>query len=277
MTQETQTDTKGPKGNTNSLRSRKWCLTLNNWTEDEYKHINTQFKEKSLHYIIGKEVGESGTPHLQMFVEFKNATTFQSLKKLNERLHIEKAKGSIEENKKYCSKDKDFETNIFTLEEQILKEEYKDVVWKDWQAKIIKIICEKPNKRKIHWFWEEVGNIGKSYICKYISLKYNAIICSGKTGDIFYQVNTWRQQNTSEAQIPPCIIDAPRSEFAHINYAAIEALKNGFIYSGKYEGGKVHGLSPHVIVFANSPPKVDAMSQDRWDIVYLGKNIEHSQ
>jgi len=44
------------------------CFTLNNWTQLQYvKILNFKFK----YLVVGKEVGENGTPHLQCYIEFK--------------------------------------------------------------------------------------------------------------------------------------------------------------------------------------------------------------
>jgi hypothetical protein len=50
-------------------RVRCWAGTLNNWTQHEYdKLLNIDCK----YMCIGKEVGEMGTPHLQMCFFFDN-------------------------------------------------------------------------------------------------------------------------------------------------------------------------------------------------------------
>lgn len=146
---------------------------------------------------------------------------------------------------------------------------YKNVIFKPWQGKILGLLSVKPDDRKIIWVCDRKGNIGKSFLCKYICLQHKVIMCSGKTNDIFNQVNMWNINNPDDVQIPTCIVDIPRSEFAHVNYPALEQLKNGFAYSGKYEGGQIFGLSPHVIIFSNSLPDLEELSKDRWLIIDL--------
>lgn len=259
-----------PNGNTTKrIRARVWSITINNPTEEDmtqwHSLLNTCDK-----YIWQKEMGESKTPHIQGHIVFKNPMSLTSLKKDLPRAHIEKTR-NIKASEEYCQKlntaiegpfIKGYEEEK-TLEEMLLDIEYKDVQWRDWQQNCIDILENPVDKRKIYWYWERTGNVGKSYLAKYLCLKYNCIIASGKTGDIFNQLLNWRNNNPKELQIPPVIIDNPRSEYGHINYSALESLKNGFIYSGKYEGGKVFGLSPHVIVFANAKNKENELSNDR--------------
>nr|WBT97320.1 rep protein [Bat circovirus BtSY1] len=56
--------------------------------------------------IAGLERGQHGTPHIQGFVNFCKKKTFNQVKVfLGERAHIEKARGSDEQNRDYCSKE----------------------------------------------------------------------------------------------------------------------------------------------------------------------------
>jgi hypothetical protein len=65
-------------------RLRNICFTLNNWTDQQYQSL----MGLDVSYIVfGKEVGESGTPHLQGYCEFKNSTSFKSIQK-NSLKHI---------------------------------------------------------------------------------------------------------------------------------------------------------------------------------------------
>ncbi|AIF76248.1 Rep [Bat associated circovirus 8] len=84
----------------------RWCFTLNNWTEEEYGLIESTCRSLAKYLIIGKEVGESGTPHLQGFVNFKKKLRLSALKSLPgfTRAHVESARGTDVENQKYCRK-----------------------------------------------------------------------------------------------------------------------------------------------------------------------------
>ena len=86
--------------------SQGWCFTLNNHTDEErVKLLATDCK----YVIIGDEVGESGTPHLQGFIYFEARKSLKQVKKLNGKSHWEMTKGSIDQNIEYCSKDGKFE------------------------------------------------------------------------------------------------------------------------------------------------------------------------
>ena len=87
---------------------KNWTFTLNNYTEIERDALKA-CGELVRYMVVGEEVGESGTPHLQGFVTMKNACRFNSMKQLiGDRAHIEPAKGNVEQNFKYCTKDGKF-------------------------------------------------------------------------------------------------------------------------------------------------------------------------
>lgn len=90
-------------------RGKRWVFTLNNYSEQEYESIIRFLGEHSSYYVIGKEKGENGTPHLQGYAELSERVRFLSLKnKIGSRSHLELARGTGEENRTYCSKEGDF-------------------------------------------------------------------------------------------------------------------------------------------------------------------------
>lgn len=90
-------------------RSRHYCFTLNNYTQDDLKHLPTIIN-KCNYLVYGREVGESGTPHLQGYIEFENAKAINPVKKLiSMRAHLESRRGTAKQASDYCKKDNDFE------------------------------------------------------------------------------------------------------------------------------------------------------------------------
>lgn len=282
MSDDLRQDATGRLGNTKTppahKQSRKWCFTLNNYTEDERSNIIDICETKKWRYIIGREVGDKEfTPHLQGYIEHRSAIRFSTMKRIMPRAKLIKAKGSRFSQWKYCSKDEDFvEKGIMPMREKLKRRvlnSYENTHWRPWQKYVLKIISEPADSRKINWFWEKTGNIGKSYLAKYLVAKYGAILADGKKDNIFNQINN-NIENDKEIKL--IIIDIPRYSLEYINYGLMEQIKNGLIYSGKYEGGICIFPSPHVIVLANKEPERHKMSKDRWNIIHIRENEERS-
>lgn len=91
-------------------RSRFWCFTVNNPTEADAGTIGTAFDKGELDYIVlGKEVGESGTHHIQGYMICKKKTRLSTVKKLlSTRAHLEAAKGTPQQASDYCKKEGDY-------------------------------------------------------------------------------------------------------------------------------------------------------------------------
>lgn len=264
----TQTATNATRaGNTKTARKqgRRYCFTLNNWSDEDYATIIQDMSRKNWKYIIGKEIGENKTPHLQGYFESKSPVRFGTLKKLNPKIHWEKARGKRQDNIDYCSKDGDFlSTFPLSLKMRLLKK-YKNIIWKDWQQEILDLVEKDSDERSILWVCDREGKKGKSFLVKYIDLKYDVISADGKKDNVFNQIRTWMENNPEESP-KVVILDIPRSGIGYVNYGVLEQIKNGRIYSGKYEGGKCLFEIPHIVVMANDMPEMDAWSKDRYDI-----------
>lgn len=90
-------------------KSRMWCFTLNNYSDDDVARLKALDLEALRYTCVGKEVGDSGTPHLQGFLYFKSAVRLTTVKRVvGDRAHCEIAKGNLEQNFTYCTKDGDF-------------------------------------------------------------------------------------------------------------------------------------------------------------------------
>ncbi len=265
-------------GNSKAIifRARRICLTLNNYTEGELSNLVDLCKKQNWWYVIGKEVGTEGTPHLQGYIEHKkrgNCIRWDTVTKaVGTGIHNEKAKGSKEQNLAYCSKDGDFVTNIEilkTAKERILEQQYSGIVWRDWQLRIINSLKEVPDSRTINWYWEPNGDVGKSYLCKYLALTENIVLVDGSEKDTFHQLAKWMDAHPE--QWPDIVlVDTSRNNFKYLHYSTLEKLKNGLMFSGKYEGAMLLTGWMHVVCFANEEPNKEEMSKDRWNIVRVG-------
>jgi len=163
------------------------------------------------------------------------------------------------------------QTLHLTARQQVL-DMYKDVQWKPFQQKIIDHLETEPDGRTLNWYHEPDGNIGKSYLTKYLMASDQAY-CPDitKPADIFCGYNLQ----------PIVIFDIPRSRIDTMDhiYGVIEKFLNGMIFVGKYNSHQLCIKPPHVIVFSNDEPKKYTekgnltLSEDRWNIIKIPPNV----
>ena len=87
-------------------KSRAWCWTLHNYTDNDLASLKLR---GTLTYLMyGHEVGEAGeTPHLQGLAYFKHPIRMASVKAHLKapRAHLEVMKGTVAQSVVYCSKE----------------------------------------------------------------------------------------------------------------------------------------------------------------------------
>lgn len=83
-------------------RRRNFCWTLNNYTPEDMRALET-IKCRAIGY--GEEVSKTGTPHLQGWIAFTNGKTLMSaIKALPDACHVECMLGDCQHSVVYCSK-----------------------------------------------------------------------------------------------------------------------------------------------------------------------------
>lgn len=96
-------------------RSRRWTFTLNNYQEvDESTLQSLVGPSMDITYLVygREEAPQTGTQHLQGYLELSSKRTMKGLRRLtaslSNRPHLEIARGDQASNRVYCSKSGDY-------------------------------------------------------------------------------------------------------------------------------------------------------------------------
>lgn len=251
-------------------RSRGWVFTLNNHGEHELVTLLDHAAVCDAKYILQEETGANGTPHLQGFIYFRSQVAFSTLKHWNTRIHWERV-ADVTASVRYCSDPTKRSGRIFaagyTYTDRDLRIIEHDHLY-EWQSALLLELAGEPNMRTVIWYCDTEGGCGKTQLCRYLvkHIAHTMFVSSGTNKDITYQVikSTWDPRQV--------IFNLPRSAEGAMSYSAIESLKDGLLFCGKYEGGVKLFPPPHVVVFANFLPDQTKLSTDRWDIRTLLNN-----
>lgn len=268
-------------------RSRNYIFVWNNYPDDFATQLTNIFGELCI-YHYQKETGDEGTKHLQGRVSFKYQKSFDKLKLINQ-IHWEIESKHKDASILYCTDPhkRDPGTNVYTNDPNFKQDDLHDpldyssdeeteIILNNWQQKIFDLISKKPDTRSINWYYDNKGGIGKTFLCKYLLKISNKIayITTGKASDIKYLIT---ERNKQQLKTKTVIFDIPRCQEEYISYQAIEEVKNGLLFSGKYESKNTIIKPPHIIIFANFYPDIKKLSEDRWRITNLGVDEKLSE
>nr|WAE43271.1 MAG: replication associated protein [Cressdnaviricota sp.] len=136
--------------------------------------------------------------------------------------------------------------------------------WYDYQVKVFKLLTSPKQERKVHWFYETVGNLGKTYTGKWCSQEHGSLVvdCFGGTANLATIIQNALQGGWKAESL---IFDFPRRAQQHEISEGMECCCNGRVTVTKYSSKVITFKPPRLIVFANFPPQWDSMSADRWD------------
>jgi len=253
--------------------------------------------------VYGREVGDSGTLHLQGFVILTNSARLSGVQRLLPRAHWEVARGNDQQASDYCKKDGDFVergaiskqgqrtdlTKIYSaiadgMDEVVLAETYPEQYSRyykafgryktlkengkkktipdhelfDWQKTLIDEFNSPADDRTVLFVIDKIGNHGKSWFCFYClnTLENVQLIDPGKKADMAYEL----KQDTKIL-----LVDCARSRVEVLDYHFLEKVKDGVVFSPKYESTtKFLANNVHVVVFMNSDPDTTKLSSDRY-------------
>lgn len=159
-----------------------WVFTLNNY-KDELEPLDWIHEDDFI--VWQAEEGESGTPHLQGYIELANKKRLTGMKKMNKYAHWEDRRGTQEQAIKYSSKAEDttYRSGPFVYGEQKIQgrrndiHEFVDLVKR--KADDAELITEQPEqflkyhkavdriraaftlprteKPEVRWYWGPTG------------------------------------------------------------------------------------------------------------------------
>lgn len=290
-------------------RKRAFVFTWNNYTSQNV----TFLQNVAVDYIVfGYETAPTtGTPHLQGYIYFHDAKTLSSVRKLLTGANVEFASGNSIDNYNYNIKGGEYyERGVRPLtpsekgEKEVARwsaaysaakagkfdeippnmmiqyySTFKRIRREEgdkkipclitnlfpWQSELLNELLQPPNSRTVLWYYDPIGGSGKTQFANLMARDYKAhITCNGSTRDIAFGI-------PDDPRI--IIFDYSRDVEERVNYAILEACKNGRIHSHKYESCVRYFDVPHVVVFANFRPDQSKLSQDRWDIRILSEEF----
>lgn len=131
-----------------------------------------------------------------------------------------------------------------------------------WQTRVKGIVDGSPSDRTIHFVVDPEGNSGKSWMCRYLITTFperTQVMRIGKRDDLAYNIDIDKDI---------FLFDIPRNQMMYLQYSVLESLKDRMVFSPKYESSfKILRAIPHVIVFSNESPDMDALTTDRYNII----------
>lgn len=246
-----------------AIQAYRWFITLK---EDPVEPIEPKGLAKLLsefckEWTFQLERGEGGFLHWQMEISLLRKHRLNEVKNLIGRsdVHLEPTKNYFAA-QKYCSKAESRVAGPWT-EKSVWIDTIQQEQLHDWQRVLEAELCGPVPKRKIVWYTDFQGGAGKTEFTKYMIVKHAACgLNNAKTADIAYAI---------KEDVKIVIFNLARTLEGKVNYQAIEQVKDGLIFSAKYESTTKVFNSPHLVVFANFNPDLDALSKDRWDIRVL--------
>lgn len=281
--------------------AKNWCFTLNNYRAvDEL----TALPAGVVYCIYGREVAESGTRHLQGFMSLDSRQRLSFVTRIfGGRAHWEVAR-NVPRSIQYCKKEGDFrelgvppssgskrkELDLFkdavragNHDHKRLREDFSNIYARYsrfahqyvldhapqpelqchplyvWQGELYRILSRRPDGRKIYFVVDQSGDKGKSWFALYTCDKKEnvQVMKPGKKADMSHALN----QDTRIL-----FVDIPKCKSEYLQYDFLEEVKDGLVFSSKYESHMMRMHPCHVVVLMNEMPNEEKLSRDRYII-----------
>lgn len=135
---------------------------------------------------------------------------------------------------------------------------------REWQQVLNAKLNGPIDSRSIIFIVDKEGNTGKSWFSKYYATTHPEtkvqIMKPARAADMAYELSY-------ENRV--LFIDCPRSKIEYLQYDFLEAVKDGLVFSPKYESTTKRLDNCHVVCFMNEHPDMSKLSNDRYDVTEL--------
>lgn len=92
------------------MQGKNWCFTINNPNETVRDVLASLHPTTAKYVVFGNETGDSGTPHLQGYIQFNtNQRLLAAKAHLGGTCHLSLSRGTPEQASAYCKKDGDYQ------------------------------------------------------------------------------------------------------------------------------------------------------------------------
>ena len=222
-------------------------------------------KPETAHYVTGKYVAlpaVESTQGQRMDLEAVR-TAIHDGKSLAE-LHAEHFEAFAKYDRFLTKYFSDHHTRLVTAQ---LIESTSGITLRPWQQSLLDLCSSSPQPRKVQWWYETTGNVGKSFMARHLALHHDFFVVQMmKKADMIHLLTK------HISGLSGVVFDMTRSSeegAVKVVYEVMEMLSDGYICSGKYDSTALRFTPLHIVCFANYAPDMAAMSLDRWDIHHI--------
>lgn len=147
-------------------------------------------------------------------------------------------------------------------QEDVCVEEHE---YRPWQADLQAFLSEDPDDRRVYFVVDKEGNKGKTWFAKdYVKKNSNAQYMEpGKKADMAYALRD---------DVRVLFLNVTRASAGDKGdylYSFIESVKDGMVFSPKYESRTKYLGKCHVVVMSNNEPNYELLSTDRYYVIEL--------
>lgn len=210
-------------------------------------------------WVIGREKGRNGYEHWQVRFEASGIDGDEGFKLIKDWFYEAHIEANASDNYDYEKK----EGRYFADDDNKEKIRQRYGPWRQHQSSILDIL-DKSGDREIVLWLDKNGCSGKSWLCGALYERRKGCYCPPYLGSVKEIVQWVASGYRGE---PYIVIDLPRDiKWNSSLYAGVEAIKDGLVADARYHATTRNIRGVKVLVLANTAPKLDRLSIDRWVI-----------